>query len=707
VPVPRLAVDTGGTFTDLVVADESGRLRLFKTHTIPDDPVRGVLNVLKAAAETMGVDLRELLVGADLLVHGTTRATNAILTKAQAKTAFLTTKGHRDILLWREGGRSDVFNFSRPYPEPYVPRRLTFEVPERIGVAGDIVVPLDEQAVGEICGRLRELEVEAVGVCLLWSIVNPANELRVGELLTKHLPGVPFTLSHQLNPTLREYRRASSACIDASLKPLMSEYLRSLQARLIDAGYERQVLLSTSAGDILPTAEVASAPIHSIASGPAMAPVAGRFFAELDAQASTAIISDAGGTSYDVTLVHRGRIPWTRETWLGEPYLGHMTGFPSVEVHSIGAGGGSIAAVDSGGLLHVGPQSAGSDPGPACYARGGTLPTVTDASLVLGYIDPDYFLGGGFHLDLALAARALENEVARRLGIPLHEAAAAVLSLATEHMVRAIEDITLRQGVDPREAVLVAGGGAAGLNAIAIARRLGCAQVIVPESGPALSAVGALLSELGRQFVSTFPTTSEQFDHDGVNDVLADLENQCREFVERAAVEATDLRIELAAEARYPHQIWELELPLASTRFHSQGDVDRLCEDFHNLHEQIFSFGDRAAPVQVIAWRARVRGRVGETAPIGPSPALEEPGRRRRSVYFEGLGSVHARVHRAAEMEVGANVTGPAIVETPLTTVVIEPGASVERCASGSLAVRVEPVGERELAALSVALPDA
>jgi len=255
------------------------------------------------------------------------------------------------------------------------------------------VQPLDEAAVLEVIRALVDRQVEAVAVCLLWSIANPTHELRVGELLSKHLPGVPYTLSHRLNPTLREYRRASSTAIDASLKPIMTTYLRSLSGRLREAGFAGRLLMVTSNGGILDADAVAEAPIHAINSGPSMAPVAGRYYA-LQAAADTAVVADTGGTSYDVSLVRRGSIPWTRETWLGRPYVSHMTGFPSVDVKSVGAGGGSIAWVDDGGLLYVGPQSAGSVPGPVCYGRGGIQPTVTDAALVLGYLDPEFFLRG-------------------------------------------------------------------------------------------------------------------------------------------------------------------------------------------------------------------------------------------------------------------------------------------------------------------------
>ncbi len=394
----RFACDTGGTFTDLIVEDNDGALRMYKAPTTPDDPIQGVLESVAVAAEDFGCTRRELLSQGKLFIHGTTRAINAIVTGNTARTALLTTWGNPDVLLFREGGRIEPFNFKVPYPEPYVPRRLTYEIKERVGADGEVVTSLDEATVLEAIAALKRERVEAVAVSLIWSIVNPAHELRIGALLAEHLPNVPFTLSHQINPIIREYRRTSSAAIDASLKPLMGAYLRNLETRLVGAGFGGRVLVVTSQGGVMDAAEIAKVPIHSINSGPAMAPVAGRYYANTDAKAHTAIVTDTGGTTYDISLIRGGRIPWTRETWIGQPFRGHMTGFPSVDVQSVGAGGGSIASIDSGGMLRVGPKSAGAVPGPISYGRGGILPTVTDAALVLGYLDPTNFLGGAMRL---------------------------------------------------------------------------------------------------------------------------------------------------------------------------------------------------------------------------------------------------------------------------------------------------------------------
>ncbi len=685
----RFAVDTGGTFTDLVIEDESGTPHIFKTPTTPEDPVEGILAAVRSAARALSLSSKGLLTQGDLFIHGTTHATNAIVTGNTARTAFLTTKGHPDILVLREGGRLEPFNFLIPFPKPYIHRSLTFEVPERMGSDGKIYEPLEEKAVIGIIENLRDLKVESVSVCLLWSTMNPVHEDQVGWLLGAHLPGVPYTLSHILNPILREYRRASSACIDASLKPLMSRYIGNLQKRLRNEGFRGRLLMLTSKGGVMDAEELAKAPIHSVGSGPSMAPIAGRRYAKSDARSNTAIVADTGGTTYDVSLVRRGAIPMTPETWLGERYRGHILGFPSVDVKSIGAGGGSIAWVDEGGLLHVGPQSAGAAPGPACYGKGGVKPTVTDASLALGYIDPAFFLGGEMKLEAELSVDAIQKEISAPLGIGLHEAASAVLRLATENMVGAIEQITIHQGIDPRGAVLVGGGGAAGLNSVAIARRLGCKTVVIPEMGAALSAVGALMSDLHADYRSLFFTVSDAFDFDGANATLKDLNAKCEKFIEGPGVGALESSIDFFAEARYRHQIWEIDLPLDVTRFKSKRDVALVREEFDRLHEEIFAFRDPGSEVEFVGWRAtaRCRLREGDLGKLGKDKTYKAKVTPSRKAYFDGKGIRKTRVELFETLKVNTPLKGPAIIESPFTTVVIEPGAKAVRKRSGSLVI--------------------
>lgn len=694
----RFAVDTGGTFTDLVIED-GGQLRLFKAPTTPGNPVDGVLDVFDVAADALGHSRRALLREGDLFVHGTTIATNAVITGRIARTAFLTTKGHPDVLVLREGGRIGLplFDYSIPYPQPYIARSLTFEVPERIGPDGEIIRPLDEAETGRMLQKLEDAGVEAVAVCLLWSIVNPSHELRLEALIRQRLPDLAVSLSHRVNPSLREYRRASSTAIDASLKPIMSRYLARLKGRLREEGYVGRLLVVTSQGMTKDAEEVASAPIHAVKSGPAMAPVAGRHYQQLAKLSDTAIIADTGGTTYDISLVRHGEIPETRETWIGRPYVGHMTGFPSIDIRSVGAGGGSIARVDEGGLLRVGPESMGASPGPACYGAGGDRATVTDAALTLGYIDPNNFLGGRMKLDPALSREVIAKDVARPLSIDVEPAALAILALATETMAGAIEDITVNRGIDPRDATLVGGGGAAGLNSVAIARRLGCRHVLFPDTGAAISAVGGLLCPLSDDNAVFHIASSRSFDRCAVNAVLERLEDACLAFARRVDG-GSSARIVFSVEARYAQQIWEIKLPLRASRFRTDHDIDDLVSDFHRLHEEVFAFRDSSTEIEFVNWRARVscdlrHGPLGHIVSTARDPSLAAS----RMAWFDSAWR-EVQVHEFAVLPSGKTIEGPAIVETPLTTIVVTPGSTFWRDARSGLVVEIRSGQERKAA---------
>ncbi|MGC4026909.1 MAG: hydantoinase/oxoprolinase family protein [Mesorhizobium sp.] len=685
----RFATDTGGTFTDLVVEDVDGNVRMFKASTTPDDPIRGVLDVLQIAADAFGIGRTEMLAKGDLFIHGTTRAINAIVTDAAAKTALLTTWGNPEVLMLREGGRIEPFNFTVPYPKPYIPRSLTFEIPERVLHDGSVDVVLDEAVALDVIAQLKAQNVEAVAVSLLWSVVNPVHEKRLGELLSKHLPGVPFTLSHEVNPILREYRRTSAAAIDASLKPLMTAYMETLEERLREAGFTGRVLVLTSQGGVLDAADVAKQPIHSINSGPSMAPVAGRYFALADAGVSDAIVADTGGTTYDVSLIRGGSIPWARDTWIGQPFRGHMTGFPSIDVKSVGAGGGSIASVDDGGLLSVGPRSAGSVPGPVCYGNGGTEPTVTDAALVLGYLNPDNFLGGAISLDLEAARLAIETKIAKPLNLSVHDAAASILDVVTENMVQAINDITVAQGFDPAKAVLVGGGGAAGFNSVLIARRLGCKELIMPQVGAALSAGGGLISELTNNFRVIAATRTDTFDYDVARSALSTLTEKAKAFLKNTGDQAIESRMILSIEGHYPSQVWDIEVVLPKNAIENDADVAAIEEAFHQTHENLFAVRDDGAPVEIVGWRidVAVKIRSGEIGQMHNIAA--EGGADIRRCFFRETGVADVPLVSFADMHEDGKVRGPAIVESPFTTVVVFPGSEARKVASGSVVIEI------------------
>ncbi|MCB1745600.1 MAG: hydantoinase/oxoprolinase family protein [Gammaproteobacteria bacterium] len=685
----RISVDTGGTFTDVVVADAAGRFTIGKALTTPARIFGGLSAALADAAARLDLDVAALLARTDVFIYGTTRATNAIVTGNVAKTAFLTTAGFPDVLVLREGGKFNPHDFATPFPRPYIPRRHTFEIDERVDATGSVVRPLDEAQAAGVLGRLAERGFEAIAVTLLWATANPVHEQRLGQLIEQHLPGVPYTLGHALNPILREYRRASSVAIDASIKPLMQAHLRDLQADLRGAGYRGEILVSTTMGGCLDVDSVIERPVHTVRSGPAMGPVAGRRYANLEAREEPVLVVDTGGTTFDVSLVRDGHIAITQETWLGERFTGHMLGIPAVDARSVGAGGGSIAWLDDAGLLHVGPQSAGAEPGPACYGRGGTLPTVTDAALVLGYLDPAFFLGGRMQLDPAAAERAVET-IAAPLGIAVEEAAFSIFAVSNETMINAIKDITVSEGIDPSEAVIVAGGGAAGLNIVPIARELGCRGVIVPRTASVLSACGMQFSDIQAEASAAAPTRSDAFDRELVNAALDDIDARLDDFAARLAARGFDrVTREYRVDAHYAAQVWDLAVELPTTRIADAAAATALVEAFHAAHRRVFQVDDRASAVEFIGWTGRLAVALPEiSVSAAGSVAATPPGER--AVWFGLDGPRSATVVRGAALAVGATVDGPAIIEEATTTLVLPPGARARLSAADSYVVEFD-----------------
>ncbi len=687
----RVSVDTGGTFTDVVVADDRGRFTIGKALTTPDRIFNGLSAALEHAAETLGLTRADVLGRTDILIYGTTRATNAIVTGNIAKTAFLTTAGFPDVLVLREGGKFNPHDFATPFPAPYVPRRRTFEISERIDARGKVLLPLDEAQARHTLQTLRAHAYEAVAVSLLWSIANAVHEQRLAALIEAELPGVPYTLSHALNPILREYRRASSTAIDASIKPLMQAHLRDLQSDLRESGYRGEILVSTTMGGCLDVDSVIARPIHTVRSGPAMAPVAGRRYASLDDTGESVLVVDTGGTTFDVSLIREGRIATTQDTWLGEQFTGHMLGIPAVDARSVGAGGGSIAWLDPAGLLRVGPRSAGANPGPACYRLGGSAPTVTDAALVLGYLDPDYFLGGRMPLDVT-AARAAIATIATPLGITIEAAAYSIFAVSNETMINAIKDITVSEGIDPSEAVIVAGGGAAGLGILPIARELRCRAVIVPRTASVLSACGMQFSDLQLEQSASAPTRSVDFDRGAVNGALARIDGELDAFAARLAARGfRERRTSYRVDAHYAAQVWDISVDLPAPRFSTDAQVATLIESFHANHRRIFSVDDPASPIEFLNWTGRVsvalpQQRGGDSA--RGADATTAVGTRR--ALFDEHEVREAAIYRGDRIRVGDELAGPAIVEEATTTLVLPPGTRARLMPSGSYVVAID-----------------
>lgn len=666
----RIAVDTGGTFTDVVISSDGGTLGVGKALTTYGRVFDGFKASVDRAAETMGLTGDAVLEAADVIVYGTTHATNAVLTGRTARTALLVTEGFADTLTLREGGRRNVFDSRAPYPPPYIPRRLTFELRERISSDGEVLTELDEDHARGVISSLVDHGVEAVAVMLLWSIANDRHERRIGELIEELLPGVEYTLSVHANPSLREYRRASAASIDASLKRLMAAHLGDLRTDLQAADFQGDLMVVTSEGAVLDVDDVVARPVLTINSGPSMAPLAGAASAP---DADVVVVCDMGGTTFDVSLVEQGRVRHTREAWLGEPFVGHLTGLSSVAIQSIGAGGGSIAWIDSGGLLRVGPQSARSDPGPAAYGRGGELPTVTDACVVLGYL-PESF-GAGFDLDRDAATKAIEAHVAAHLRFTAIEAAQAIVDVSANHMASAIRQVTLEHGVDPRGALLVSGGGAGAMVAAALADLLDARQAVIPAAAGVLAAYGAHEAPIATEFTAPHFVDTSNLDAEALAKVLDDLDAQANAFEQRFATPGAVVKRTYFADARYPAQAWDLRVHLAERPEDSEVGARAIEDAFHQEHLHRNGTEDPGSRVEVLSWGIRAEIVQDGEKLASVTTTVDDHEVSTCAAVFGAQSAITPR-YVASSLHAEQVIAGPAIVDSPTTTLVVPPGWS-------------------------------
>ena len=684
----RISIDTGGTFTDLVCEDKKNKLKVFKVPTTPENPSIGILDGLKQIATSYEKNFKEFLSDVDTIIHGTTHAINAIVTNKIAKTAFLCTKGHPDTLLFREGGRIEIFNFTVEYPDPYVPRSLTFEIPERTNYDGSISENLDINYLKKIILKLKKLKIESVAVCLLWSTINPYHEKQIGEVIKNELPNIPFSLSHEVNPTLREYRRASSTCINASLKPIMSKYLKKLKELLFLNDFNGEFLMITSQGGIKDINSIMEFPIHLINSGPSMAPVAGNFYLKKNKHFKQGIVTDLGGTTFDISLIKNNKIPRTRETWIGEKYRGHMTGFSSIDIRSIGAGGGSIAWIDKGGMLHVGPESAGANPGPVCYDKGGEKTTVTDAALVLGILNSDFFLGGKIKLNKNLALKSIKN-ISQKLGLNEYDAALSILDVVTQKMAQEIKSLTIHQGINPSESLIIAGGGASGINILNLAKNLGCKSIIIPDMGPVISASGAVIAELTDEFSITYPSKLNNLDLKLTNKILKELFNKCNKFAKTNVKNSISHKIDFFIEAKLTDQVWEIEVPITLNKKFSI-NKELIKKEFNKKYLSLFEVVDLDSEIEIIQWNAKISCKTSRTNLFKEREFSKKSKLNYRNVYIKNEGFKKIKILNFNQLIYDKIYKGPNVIETPFTSIFIDRSSEIKLNKNNSLEIKIK-----------------
>ena len=564
----RLGVDIGGTFTDAVLLDdETGETRTGKVPTTPDDPSQGFLNAVQRMLSENDVSPTEV----EYLVHATTIATNSIIEGKIARTGFVTTDGFRDMLEIARQIRPRLYDLQFEKPPPLVPRYLAFGIPERLDARGEVLAPLDEGAVREAALALKSEGVEAIAVCFLHSYVNPDHERRAREILTREFPGVIVSLSSDVAPEFREYFRASTTVINAAISPVVGRYLGSIEERLRSDGLTAELLIMQSSGGVLTFEAAKDRPVFMVESGPAAGAVAAAYSGV--ALGHPNVLSfDMGGTTTKTCLIQDGTPRVTKdyqvggEAGRGTGAFGGASGYPIrtpvIDLAEIGAGGGSIAWVDSGGVLRVGPQSAGAAPGPVCYAQGGDEPTITDANLVLGRLNPDYFLGGEIGLDVDAAHKAIEQKCAGPLGLGLEEAAHGIVEIANSAMVNALRLVSVRRGHDPRDFVLVAFGGAGPVHANRIAAEAGVPTVLVPTSPGIFSATGLLVTDLRHDYSVTMIQRTEDLDADAIDQAFGRMLEEGRLALDKESIPPEEMSFERAADMRYYGQSFELGIPL-------------------------------------------------------------------------------------------------------------------------------------------------
>src|SRR5687767_5416389 len=675
----RIGIDVGGTFTDLAAVDETGRVVIAKCASTPHDQSEGLLEGLGLLAAECGTDLDGLLRSTERIVHGTTVATNALLERKGAKVGLLTTEGHRDIIEMREGLKDDRYNVRMPPPIPLVPRALRLGVRERVAFDGRVTIPLAARSLAAALETLARAGVEAVAVCYLHAYRNGRHEAATGRAIARRLPKTYVSLSSVVLPQIKEYERIWTTVVNAYVGPALARYLGSLSARLRARGYRGDVLIMQSHGGVAPIKESARLAAGAVLSGPAGGLAAGRYAATLLDEGNL-ITFDMGGTSTDIALLQGGVPQLTGEKTVGIAKVA----LPSLDIHTLGAGGGSLARVDAGGILHVGPESAGADPGPACYGRGGTAATVTDANVVLGFLDPENFLGGRTRLDAERARRAVDA-IATKLGVDAVAAAEGIHRVVDTNMAEGIRLVSVRRGADPRRFALLSFGGAAGLHVTEVARMLEIGRVIVPRVASVLSAWGMLATDLRYELVRTHVGEVQKVGADTLRKIFGEMEADGRSRLEAFA---GPVQVRRSADMRYGEQIFEVTVPLDGVDLNAADVLEQVAARFHRRHEELYTYSAPDQEVVLVNLRVAV---VGELPTLPAEPVRDAAGVatavRQRRAYLGGWTDVP--VFDLDRLPPGAEVKGPAIFESATTTVVIRDGDRASVTPHGWLDVRL------------------
>ncbi len=694
----RIAIDVGGTFTDLVVSNSDGSARTLKLLSTPDDYSRAIAEGLERLFRDGTIDPAS--VGS--LVHAFTVATNALLTGKGARVALITTQGFRDVLEIARLRMPQLYNMDWDKPKPLVPRRLRFEIEERMGGDGKVVRPLNPASVIAALEKMQRYDVDSVAICLLHAYANPVHERAVLELVRQHAPHLSISASHQVLPEIREYERTSTTVVNAFVKPVVDRYLASVENGVKRLGIRAPLMVMQSSGGIAKADTARQFPAYCVESGPAAGAIGAAALGEMLGEANI-IAFDMGGTTAKACLIENSEPRLTDEMEVGAGINagqrllgggGYLVRSPTIDLAEIGAGGGSLAWIDQGGALRVGPQSAGADPGPACYGRGGKLPTVTDANVVLGLLNPLHLLDGDMPIDAEAARTAIETHIAKPLGLDIHEAAYGIHAVANAAMTRAIQAVSSEIGRSPADFAMVAFGGNGAVHSASLAAHAGITDIIVPPASGVFSALGLLFARIQHRLVAVYWHDVDKIDYKIMNERVQDLYRQASDMMIAEGVAPERSELQLALDMRYAGQSSELGIPVEQPVLSAQILAD-VTEQFHLEHERSYGYCSRTERVQIVSLRLRARSLDRQDHLPSPSAlrvGVSGAGPAERQVYFgPGPGWVMTPVVRRGALTQKPQ-PGPMIVEEYDTTVIVPPDASV-RVTSGVVRIHLNGAG--------------
>ncbi|QGX97076.1 hydantoinase/oxoprolinase family protein [Roseovarius faecimaris] len=683
----RLGIDAGGTFTDFVLADKSGKVKLYKALSTPADPTLAIKNGLALMSEDTGMSAEEIVSKCDLCINGTTVGLNALIQHKGGKTGLICTKGHEDSIEIRLGHKEDGYRYDPEYPPAVmlVPRYLRCGVDERVLSNGDVRTPMNEDDVRAACELFLKEGVETVAISFVWSVLEPSHERRAAEIVREMMPDAILTVGSELYPQVREYTRTSTAVTNAYLAPIMKKYVDAVDAYFRKLGARYPVRYFQSNGGLAIGQAMTDRSVYAINSGPASAPTAGLAVAA-PFKEKNVITCDMGGTSFDITLTKGGVTNLNKNI----DFLRYRIGVPMIQVETLGAGGGSIGWIDEMGLLQMGPQSAGADPGPACYDQGGEHPTVSDANLVLGYLNPDGLVGGRLPLDAKKARQAIKTHVADPLGISPEKAAYGMYTIVNNNMVNGIRRVSVERGYDPRDFVLVGAGGATAAHITAIAEEMGIGTIILPKLASGLCAYGQIISDVKYNYMATAPLRLDNAKaYAQINKLYKQIEKQGRDHLKKDGFKAGQIRAERSIEMRYVGQVHECTVEIGNFEINSK-TVDQVIEAFHARHEQLYTYSERHNTIEVVNIESTLYGAVDKPkqAKIGKGASPDKAMKGHRKAIFDASGKAgKTPVYDGGMLGAGATIKGPAVIEEETTTIVVIPGWSAKLDASGSYVI--------------------